>query len=114
MLRLGLPSLPGGVPLRADTFRSTRFLACARVIARVSASCANSPRPGPGEMRGETVRGLGDQHNHGRGGVDYRPALVERPLPDRLQLSDHLERLRLSHDPAQGAVFVQVAEPFQV
>ena len=40
MLRLGLPCCPGGVPVSADTFRSTRFLACARVIARVSARCA--------------------------------------------------------------------------
>ncbi|HVB43093.1 MAG TPA: hypothetical protein VNF47_10365 [Streptosporangiaceae bacterium] len=40
MLRLGLPPWPGGVPVSADTFRSTRFFACARVIARVSARCA--------------------------------------------------------------------------
>ena len=40
MLRLGRPSRPGGVPVSAETFRSTRFLACALVIARVSARCA--------------------------------------------------------------------------
>jgi hypothetical protein len=40
MLRLGLPCCPDGVPVSAETFRSTRFLACALVIARVSARCA--------------------------------------------------------------------------
>jgi hypothetical protein len=40
MLRLGLPSRPGGVPVSADTFGRTRFKACARVIARVSSRCA--------------------------------------------------------------------------
>ena len=40
MLRLGLPCVPGGVPVSADTFRSTRSLACARVNARVSARWA--------------------------------------------------------------------------
>ena len=40
MLRLGRPCCPGGVPVSTDTFRSTRFLACALVIARVRARCA--------------------------------------------------------------------------
>jgi len=40
MLRLGLPCRPGGVPVSADTFSKTRFLAWARVIARVTARCA--------------------------------------------------------------------------
>ncbi len=37
MLLLGRPSLPGGVPASAETFRGTRFFACAWAIAGVSA-----------------------------------------------------------------------------